>query len=148
MPKGPLKRDFLDICLITFSESVISEIQNLWGSSFFSKYSKFKLNFKNVEKNCEKIFCFWDNCFWIGIVKLSLLRRGYFSLRVQDTFHRQPMRYKAVPRFGMSIRETFFNSFDFAVINEYDKSAVMQIWTMLRHVYHVACRRVLWNGTF
>ena len=28
--KGPLKRDFLDNYLTTFSESVISEIQKLW----------------------------------------------------------------------------------------------------------------------
>ena len=25
----------------------------------------------------RKIFSFWDNCIWIGIVKLSLLRTGY-----------------------------------------------------------------------
>ena len=66
--------------LTTFSESVISEIQKLWGSYFFSKYSKFDLNSRNAGKIWEKVFCFWDNCIWIGIVKLSLLRRGYFSL--------------------------------------------------------------------
>ena len=46
---------------------------------FFSKCLKFKLDFKNAAKNWEKVFCFWDNCIWIGIVKLSLLRTGYFS---------------------------------------------------------------------
>ena len=66
--------------LTTFSESVISEIQKLWGSYFFSKYSKFDLNSRNAGKIWEKVFCFWDNCIWIGIVKLSLLRTGYFSL--------------------------------------------------------------------
>ena len=45
---------------------------------FFSKYLKFKLDFKNVGKNWEKVFCFWYHCIWIGIVKLSLLRTGYF----------------------------------------------------------------------
>ena len=79
LSKGPLKRDFLDIYLTTFSESVISKIQNLGGSSFFKKYLKFNLDFKNAAKNSEKVFCFWDNCIWIGIVKLSLLRTGYFS---------------------------------------------------------------------
>ena len=79
LSKGPLKDDFLDIYVTTFSESVISEIQNLWGSYFVSKYLKFNLNFKNAAKNSEKVFCFWDNCIWNGIVKLSLLRRGYFS---------------------------------------------------------------------
>ena len=79
LSKHPLKRDFLDIYLTTFSESVISKIQNLGGSSFFKKYLKFNLDFKNAAKNSEKVFCFWDNCIWIGIVKLSLLRTGYFS---------------------------------------------------------------------
>ena len=45
---------------------------------FYSKCSKFKLNLKNAPKNCEKDFCFCDNCIWIGIVKLSLLTTGYF----------------------------------------------------------------------
>ena len=49
------------------------------GVIFFSKCLKFKLDFKNAAKNWEKVFCFWDNCIWIGIVKLSLLRTGYFS---------------------------------------------------------------------
>ena len=53
---GPLKLDFLDIYLTTFSEYVISEIQKLWGSSFFSKCSKFNLDFRNSAKNWEKIF--------------------------------------------------------------------------------------------
>ena len=46
---------------------------------FFSKCLKFKLAFKNAGKNWEKFFCFWDNCIWIGIVKLSQFRTGYFS---------------------------------------------------------------------
>ena len=47
--------------------------------SFLSKCSKFNLDIKIDARNAEKGFCFWDNCIWIGIVKLSLLRRGYFS---------------------------------------------------------------------
>ena len=74
-----MKWDLLDIYLTTFSESVTSKIQNLWGSSFVSKCLKFNVDFKNAAKNWEKVFCFWDNCIWIGIVKLSLLRTGYFS---------------------------------------------------------------------
>ena len=79
LSKHPLKRDFLDIYLTTFSESVTSKIQNLWVSSFYSKFIKFNLAFKNGAKSWEKVFCLWDNCIWIGIVKLSLLRTGYFS---------------------------------------------------------------------
>ena len=77
--KCPLNWSFLDIHLTTFSESVISEIQNLWGSFFVSKYLKFNLDFKNVAENWENVFFFWYNCILIGIVKLSLLKTGYFS---------------------------------------------------------------------
>ena len=71
LSKGPLKRDFLGIYLTTCSESVVLQIQTLWGS-FFSKHSKFNLDFKNAEKNWEEVFPIWDNCIWIGNVKLSL----------------------------------------------------------------------------
>ena len=47
---------------------------------FFSKYSKFQLDFKKEGKILRKTFCFSDNCIWICTVKLSLLRSGYFSL--------------------------------------------------------------------
>ena len=39
----------------------------------------------------------------------------------------------------MSKTETFPNSNNLAVINEYDKDAVMEISTVLGDVYHVAC---------
>ena len=54
-------------------------MKNLWGSYFVSKYLKFNLNSKSAAKNPEKVFSFWDNCIWIGIVKLTQLRTGYFS---------------------------------------------------------------------
>ena len=78
--KASVKWDFLDIYLTTFSESATSKIQNLRGLSLFPKHLKFELNFKKSAQNREKEFSFWDNCIWIGIVKLSLLRTGYFSL--------------------------------------------------------------------
>ena len=77
--KGPMKRVFLDIYLTRFSESVISEIKKLWRSSLDSKCLKFNIDFKKAAKNSENVFCFWDNCIWIGITKLSLLRTGYIS---------------------------------------------------------------------
>ena len=54
-------------------------MQNLCGSSFDSKSLKVLVDCKNAPRNWEKVFCFWDNCIWIGIVKFSLLRTGYFS---------------------------------------------------------------------
>ena len=72
--KGSLKRGSLDIFLSKFSKSLISELQNLWGSSFLSKCSKFIPDFKNAAKKSAKVFRFWDNHIWNGIVKLSLSR--------------------------------------------------------------------------
>ena len=79
LSKGPLKWDFLDIYLTTFSESLNSEIQNLWRSFFVSKYLIFHLDFKNSVKNWGRLLCLWENCTWIGIVKFSLLRTWYSS---------------------------------------------------------------------
>ena len=47
---------------------------------FFFKYLKFIADLNNSVENGAKDFFFWDYCVWIGIVKLSLLRRGFFSL--------------------------------------------------------------------
>ena len=49
-------------------------------TAFLSKCSKFHVDFKNAAENSEEVSSFWDNCIWIGIVKWSLLRRGYFLL--------------------------------------------------------------------
>ena len=68
----------LDIYLTPPLDSVISKIQNLWRSTFFPKNLKCNLDFKNATKKWEKVFYFWDNIIWIGIVKLSLLRTWYF----------------------------------------------------------------------
>ena len=69
LSKGPLNWDFLDIYLTTLSECVISKMESLWGSSFFSKCLKFNLDFKNATKSWEKVFSFPDNCIWIGVKK-------------------------------------------------------------------------------
>ena len=73
---------FCTYILPRFPECLISEINQLWGSSFFWKCSKFKVDFKNATKNSEKAFSFWDNCVRIGCVKLSLLRKEYLSSAV------------------------------------------------------------------
>ena len=130
LSKDPLKRNFLDICLTTFLEFVISEIENLWGWCFVSKEVKFKLDFKNSAENSGKFFCWWDNCIWIGTVKLSLLRKGYFS--------------SAANVLTTRLKIWDVNNGDIFQLNwlgcdqRKDKGAVMEIWTVLRHVYHVA----------
>ena len=67
---------------LRFPECVISEKNQLWGSSCFWKCSEFNLDFGNGRKNSEKAFWFWDNCVRIGCVKLSLLRKEYLSSAV------------------------------------------------------------------
>ena len=48
----------------------------------------------------------------------------------------------------MSIRETLSNWNSSAVVKEYAKGAVMQISTVLGHVYHIAYWSIFWSGTF
>ena len=74
--KGPLKGDFLEICLTTFLR-----VRNWRNTSdvrvifFFCKCWKFTIAFTNAAKNWENVFSFWDKWIWIGYLKFSLLRR-------------------------------------------------------------------------
>ena len=107
---------------------------------FFPKIFKIYSRLWECSKKHSKSFCFWDNCIWIGIIKFSLLiTRKFWS--AANVLTRSP-------KTCMSIRETFSNSIYLAVINAYDKRAVIQFSAVLGHVYHVACWRVLWKGTF
>ena len=56
LSKGPLKRDFFDIYLTTFWESVISQIQKLWGSSFLKKMFKIEHKFRKCSKKFRFLF--------------------------------------------------------------------------------------------
>ena len=82
LSKGALKEDYLDIYLTTFLESVSSKLHQVWGSSFFSKCSKWKLYFENSKRKSGNNFYFWDNSIWRCCYKLSLLRTEYFSSAV------------------------------------------------------------------
>ena len=66
------------------SQSLISEIHNLRGSSFFSKCWKFDVDSRNIVKYWEKAFTVLDNCFLIGCFKFSLLRREYLSSVIKE----------------------------------------------------------------
>ena len=107
---------------------------------FFFQTFEISVRFQKCRKKRTKIFCFWDICILIGIVKLSLLRTRYFSsaANVLSSSH----------RFYISIKETFSKSIFLPTTNEYHKGTLMQISTVLVHVYHIAFRSVLWNGNF
>ena len=107
---------------------------------FFWESSEFNADSKNAEKNSEKIFCFWDKCIWIVGIQLSLLIRGYLSAAVN-------VLKKRLKNFHVS-KSDFCNSITFTVITKDDKGALINIESVLRPAYHVACQRVLWNGSF
>ena len=131
---------FAHISNYVFWSALFREKNQLWGSSLVWKCSKFNVNFENAINNSENAFCFWDNCVRIGCLKLSLLRREYLSSAVNVLGNSYKPLY---------LTETnFFDSSTFKVITKYDKGAVAQITTVFEPVYHVACQRVLWNGTF
>ena len=118
----------------------IWQINQLWSSSFFCKCSKFDVDFENARNSWEKAFCFWDNCFRTGCVKLSLLRREYWSSAINVLTN----TYKAF----LLTKTDFFRLNCFTIITKYGNSAVVQITTVFERVYDVACQRVVWNGTF
>ena len=140
LSKGLLKRDFFDFVWLRFSQFLISEIYKLWRSSFFSKYSKFSLNFKNVAKIRENWFYFWNNCISISSLKLSLTRTEYLS----SGFHVLTDSSKIV---HFTNRQFFQLNF-FPVINKYDKGVVVQILAVFGTVYPIVRRRVFSNRTF
>ena len=105
-------------------------MQNLCGSSFYSKSLKVLVDCKNAPRNWEKVFCFWDNCIWIGIVKLSLLRRAYML--------------SAATVWTRSLKTWHVNKRNFSQLNcleidhKYNPEDVEQISILFRPVYHVA----------
>ena len=89
-----------------------------------------------MQREIEKIF------FMSEIIESDLVSPNCLYSE-QDTSHRHPMRQQVVPRFCVSIRQTFSNSIDLEVFNQYVKFPFMKISTVFGHVYHVACRGVL-----
>ena len=107
---------------------------------FFWKCLKFNLDYKNATKNSEKVSCFRGNCIWNDIVKLPLLRTGYFSL--------------AANVLTSSTKIWHVNKRDFFQLNWIGSDK--WIWSKCSeavskvpgNLYRAACPRVLWIGTF
>ena len=137
---SPLKRDALGIYLSTCFVVVNLGNTEAMRVIFFWKCLKFNADSENAEKNSEKIFCFWDKCLWIVCIQLSLLIREYFSSLVN-------VLKKRLKNFHVS-KSDFCNFIQFTVITQANKGALIKIESVLRAVYHVACRGVLSNGTF
>ena len=101
---------------------------------------KMKSKFRKCKKKLPKSFFWWDNCFSICCYKLCLLRRKYLSSAVNGLANSRNILH--------IIRETFSTWIAFTSINKYGKGVQDQLWTVLRHIYHITFRRVLWNRTF
>ena len=102
---------------------------------FFWKSSKFNADWKNAQKNSEKMFCFLDKCLWIVCIHLSLLIREYIWSAVN-------VLRKVLKNFHVS-NSDFFNSSFLTVITQDDKGAFIKIESVFQPVYHVSCREVL-----
>ena len=140
LSSGPLKRVLLDIYLsASFGDGSFANTEAR-RVIFFWKCSKFNADSKNAEKNREKMFCFWDKCIWIVSIELSLLIREYLSSAVN-------VLRKSLKNFHVS-KSDFWNSITFAVITQDNKGDLIMIESVLRSVYHVACRWVHSKGTF
>ena len=86
---------------------------------FFSKYSKFYVDFRNGGKNSENIF-FWNNSIRIGCVRHLLLLR-------ENTCHRVSVCEQTVSRFQILLKQNFSSWFRFRVIKKYEKNSGLQI---------------------
>ena len=60
-------------------KSVISEIHQLWQSSFFSTCLTFYVDSRKGTEKSEKTFGFADNCIWIRSNKYSHSWTGYLA---------------------------------------------------------------------
>ena len=109
---------------------------------FFSKCLKFDLDSKNrkKKKNSEKLFCFSDNCIWIGNCKFSQSSTKYF-----------PSTAYVLTNTLKTLHNTLGNIFKINVPQndeKHDKSALMEISQVLGTPSHVDCQGVFPNGTF
>ena len=138
---GPLNWKLLDIYLSTsFVVGKLRNIDNLWGSAFFGNVRNLMQIRKMQKKNWEKVFCFLDKWIWIVRIQLSLLIREYLSSVVI-------MLRKQLKNFHVS-KSNFCNSIAFTVITQDDKGPLINIESVVRTVYHVACGGLLSNGIF
>ena len=140
MSKSHLKQNFLDNHLTTFFRVCNFEKTSSMRVIFLLKMFKIWCRFQICSKKLGKSVCFWEKCISIGGIKLSLLRREYMSLAVN-------LWTKSLKSFHIT-KGDFSNSIAFTVISNSGKGAVVQIATVFRPVYHVACPTLLWNETF
>ena len=108
---------------------------------FFCKCLKFNIDFKNAKKKNKKKTdnsFFWDKTIWIGHVKLSLLRREYWSSAVN-------VLRNSLKIFHITKRDFF----QLSCLHSDHKNMIKVLslrLKVLEPVYNVAFWRVVWNG--
>ena len=90
---------------------------------------------KMMKKIRKKSFVFEINSSELCVIQLPLLIREYLSSAVN-------VLKKRLKNFHVS-KSDFCNSITFTVITQDDKGALINIESVLRPTYHVACQRVL-----
>ena len=140
VPRGPLKRELLDVYATTSFKVGNFGNREAMRIEFFRKYLKFDVDFENAEESSEKFFRYWDKFIWIVCIELPLPVREYLSSTV-NVFR------KILKNFHVT-KGDFSNSIPFRVISQSAKGASVKVESVFRLVYDVACRGVLSNGSF
>ena len=79
---GVLKRCFFESVLN--KSFTVCNFRNKVAITFITCFKMFKIcsRFQKLNKKQEQVFCFWDNCIWIGDEKFSQSQTGYMPLGV------------------------------------------------------------------
>ena len=74
------RRFFRHLCNHVFGVRNFGNTESMRVIFFFRNFQDLIYISKLLQKMEKNVFCFWDNCISIGIVKFSLLRTGYLTL--------------------------------------------------------------------
>ena len=103
------------------------------GPLFFSKCSKFDVDFRYTAEKLEKIFRFLENYRWIACHKFFLIRGQYLSSAVH--------LLTKTPRILDPLRWTFSNSIFSKVMKQFDVTAVVQVFRLFNLLTVARCSK-------
>ena len=117
----------LEICLTTFFGVCNFGNTSAMRVVFFFENDKNLICISKMQKQIRKMLSFWDNCIWIGCLKLCLLKRKYLPSAVSVL--------RNIVNTRVSLREIFSNFTTFTLINKYSRGGVVQISTLFGRIY-------------
>ena len=138
MSNRVLNRCFLESVLIKIF--TIFNFGNTLAMSIMFYFKMFKLScrFQKWNKKLRKIFFFADNCICIGRCKFPQHSTGCLPSAVNV--------FTSIPRFHLTLGETYSKSTCLRMIKEHDKSTLMEILQAVWRLSHVDCQSLFWNG--